>query len=139
MHNDRQRIGIANALDFEAGARPMKLWRWEQGRQGSGYRKFTLAYSKRFRFDAYILHLPTGTDVPPHSDPSPEGFEHHRVNITLRSASAGGVTHFDDPNGASRSPARHYHFRPDLIRHSVSLIERGEIWLLSVGWLRRAP
>jgi hypothetical protein len=114
----------------------MKLWCWERGRQGSGYWKLPLAYSKKFRFDAYILRLPAGTDVPLHSDPSPTGFEHHRINITLRSAKAGGVTYLKSSEGTSDTAARHYHFRPDLIRHSVSLIEQGEVWLLSIGWLR---
>jgi hypothetical protein len=116
----------------------MKLWRWDSGRQGSGYAKFALAYSKRLKFDAYILRLPVGTHVPAHNDPSPAGFEHHRVNITLRSAAAGGVTQFENPNGAHTPAPRHYRFRPDLVRHSVSRIERGEIWILSVGWLRKA-
>jgi len=116
----------------------MKLWRWEHGRQGSGYWKFPLAYSQALKFDAYILRLPTGTDVPPHNDTSPAGYEHHRVNITLRSASAGGVTLFDGMNGDPRTATKHYHFRPDLVRHSVSRIEQGEIWLLSIGWLRKA-
>ena len=116
----------------------MKLWRWEKGRQGTGYSKFTLAYSRRFKFDAYILRLPAGTDVPAHNDPSPDGFEHHRVNVTLRAARAGGVTCLHNADGTLTSPTRRYRFRPDLIRHSVSRIEKGEIWLLSVGWLRKA-
>ena len=116
----------------------MKLWRWDRGRQGTGYAKFTLAYSTRLKFDAYILRLPAGTHVPPHNDASPAGFEHHRLNITLRSAAAGGMTYFVNADGTSNPAPRYYHFRPDLVRHSVSRIDRGEIWILSIGWLRKA-
>lgn len=115
----------------------MKLWRWEYGRQGGGYSKFTLAYSKRLKFDAYILRLPADVEVPAHNDPSPEGYEHHRVNITLRSASEGGVTYMEMPGGTFIRSPKHYRFRPDLMRHYVSRVGRGEVWLLSIGWLRK--
>lgn len=111
----------------------MKLWRWEHGRQGGGYSKFTLAYSTRLNFDMYILRLPKGSMVQEHTDPSPEGFEHHRVNITLRSARTGGCTYFS----RMRAPL-HYHFRPDVMKHHVTAIMKGNLWLLSIGWLRRA-
>ena len=120
----------------------MKLWRWEHGRQNGGYSKFTLAFSKRLKFDAYIIRLPQGSMVPPHTDPAIEGYEHHRVNITLRSAKTGGVTYFDPypfatRNFSQRAP-KHYHFRPDVLRHYVTAILKGEVWLLSFGWLRKS-
>jgi hypothetical protein len=84
----------------------MKLWPREKGRQGSGYSKFTLAHSKWFKLDATILRLPTDTHVPPHKDPSLDGFEHHRVNITLRSTRDAGSpisSNRTQPRSARRS------------------------------------
>lgn len=119
----------------------MKLWTWEHGRQGGGYRKLTIAFSKRFKFDLYILVVPTGSEVPPHNDPCPEGFEHHRVNVTLWKADIGGETKFVRFPG-SLQPSfdiapRHYHFRPDEVMHFVDRVLLGNLWLLSFGWLRK--
>ncbi len=125
----------------------MKLFRWEHGRQNGGYSKFTLAFSKRLKFDCYIIRLPVTSVVPHHRDPAPEGFEHHRVNITLRSAKVGGTTFIacspERPGIGPRTmhyeeAPKVYHFRPDLYTHFMSAIMKGEVWLLSFGWLRRA-
>lgn len=122
----------------------MKLWRWEHGRQNGEYSKFTLLFSKRFKIDAYIIVIPDGVEVPWHTDPSIDGYEHHRVNITLWKPKHGGDTTIDlggelgkgmPPN--YKNPGRWYHFRPDLYRHCVSEVMYGKLILFSFGWLRK--
>lgn len=116
------------------------LWRWEHGRQGGGYSKLMLAVSKRLRFDCYLIRLPTGSRVNWHNDPAPEGFEHHRINITLRRPRVSGLTLIYDLEGKRpRIEERQvYRFRPDVQRHRVTPIKEGELLLLSIGWLRRS-
>lgn len=121
------------------------LWRWELGRQGSGYAKLLLAQSKRFKFDVYLLSIPVGVEVPRHRDPCTEGYEHHRVNITLRFPRLGGMTIIDcvEDVGQLEIPRarfetrRVYRFRPDLYRHMVTEVRGGKLLLLSIGWLRK--
>lgn len=110
---------------------------WKEGRQGGGYRKLTLLNCKRFKFDLHFISMPTGSSVPWHTDPSPEGHEHHRVNLTLRRPRSGGETWIEAPFVMLRVPRRCYRFRPDLARHCVTPIEDGELWLLSFGWLSK--
>ena len=117
------------------------LWRWEEGRQGSGYRKLLLASSSRFKFDCYLIEMGEGIDVPMHRDPCPPGFEHHRINITLKFPAIGGYTLVATDETAVKVrllEQRAYRFRPDLYSHMVSRVVRGKLLLLSFGWLRTA-
>lgn len=119
----------------------MKLWRWENGRQsGSPYRKLPLAWSSLFRFDCYIIVIPAGSFVGRHTDPTVPGYEHHRINVTLRRPAIGGKTSFNKGGYAlwEDQPARCYRFRPDLIEHCVSQCAGGSLVLFSFGWLRKA-
>jgi hypothetical protein len=123
----------------------MSLWRWEHGRQAGGYSKLLLARSALLKFDVYLIRMPTGSVVMPHRDPVKPGFEHHRVNITLCRAHRGGVTVIEGDDVVDLvHPIMHpmydraYHFRPDMREHAVTKITSGSLWLLSIGWLRRA-
>jgi hypothetical protein len=121
----------------------MKFWTWEYGRQNGGYSKMLLAGSKRLKFDVYLLRLPTHSIVRPHKDPSPNGYEHHRLNITLKSARWGGVTMIENQDQVVDlldfiEAPKIYHFRPDQVYHYVTTVLDGEVWLLSIGWLRKA-
>ena len=110
------------------------LFRWRQGRQQTGYEKMLLlANPYVFPFDCYLLRFREGAGVPEHTDPV-DGRRHFRLNIILRQAAAGGEFHCSDPiyNGA-----RIKLFRPDMSEHSVSPVERGVRYVLSVGWVRR--
>jgi hypothetical protein len=68
-----------------------KWFRWEKGRQGTGYDKcLTLASPFPVPFDCYLLRFPEGTEIPPHRDPVAAG-RHYRLNIVVKRAPSGGV------------------------------------------------
>jgi hypothetical protein len=110
-----------------------KLWRWQRGRQASGYDKLLLAgLPWPLPCDCYLLHFPEGSEVPPHVDRLAHG-RHYRLNIILRAADRGGEFVCARSLHASQ---RIKLFRPDLETHSVTRIERGSRWVLSIGWVR---
>jgi len=117
--------------------RTTDLFKWTKGRQGTGYEKLTLLLSRHLKLDAYIIRLPTGVDVPRHTDPAVPGFGHHRINITMRAPKRGGVTYIQASDGSSHRAPRAYKFRPDEQVHYVTRIDEGELWLFSIGWLWR--
>ncbi len=43
----------------------MKLFKWDKGRQNSGYWKMPLAYSKWLKFDFYLIKFPEGSEIKP--------------------------------------------------------------------------
>lgn len=110
----------------------IRFGKWKEGRQGSGYRKLDLFISQFFLCDLYIIKIPLGVGVPAHTDPGIEGYEHHRVNITVRG--------FTDQKmmveGKVHRWWRFEYFRPDLYKHSLDTL-RKDMYLLSFGWLRK--
>lgn len=113
-----------------------KLFRWEQGRQQSGYDKMLLAGARwPLKFDLYLLKFPTGSEIPPHTDPVTES-RHYRLNIVLKNAIEGGEFICKDPIFETR---RLKLFRPDVSEHQVTKIIKGQRLLLSLGWLRTKP
>lgn len=100
---------------------------WERGRQRSGYDKLLLIEGRRF--DAYLLRFPVGSCVPPHRDPV-DGAGHLRLNLILVPARRGGV--FECETVILDRP-RIKLFRSDQYAHSVSTVELGTRWVLSVG------
>ena len=109
-------------------------FRWRGGRQRSGYDKMLLAQSwLPLPFDLYLLRFPTGTEIGPHRDRVESG-DHYRLNIILRPALRGGEFQCADPIFASR---RIKLFRPDRSEHSVTRIEAGTRYVLSLGWVLR--
>lgn len=111
------------------------LWRWQAGRQRSGYRKMLL-FGLRWPlpFDVYLLHFPLGASVPAHMDPVVQG-RHCRLNIILKAARRGGEFVCAGPIHDGR---RIKLFRPDREPHGVTPIEAGSRWVLSLGWVRDA-
>lgn len=109
----------------------MALWRWERGRQLSGYDKLLLLQSKWLKFDCYLLRFPTGSGIKPHNDPVP-GWRHYRLNIVLKKAHGG---RFICPNVTWRWGQRAAFFRSDIATHSVTEVLQGTRWVLSIGWL----
>ncbi|WP_197338053.1 2OG-Fe(II) oxygenase [Ralstonia solanacearum] len=114
-----------------------KAFRWRRGRQGTGYDKMLLATAAwPIRFDSYLIRYPEGSEIPPHTDPVADG-RHYRLNIVLKSPGAGGEFVCANPIFQTR---RIKLFRPDACEHSVTRVQGGSRYVLSVGWVvgRRA-
>jgi hypothetical protein len=109
-------------------------FRWQRGRQNSGYDKMLLLQSwLPIPFDLYLLHYPEGSEVPPHRDEVDFG-RHYRINIILTTAIKGGDFYCANP--IYETP-RIKIFRPDINEHSVSRVEQGTRYVLSCGWVLR--
>lgn len=106
--------------------------KWEQGRQGTGYKKhkfFQFGNSFLGGMDLYLLKYEKGDSIPPHTDPV-FGMRHFRLNIELKSAKTGGQLFIDNPILRFGPIA---FFRSDLSTHSVHLVEKGTRYVLSLG------
>lgn len=109
-----------------------RAFRWEQGRQGTGYEKMLLFTARwPLRFDSYLLRYPTGSEIPPHVDPVESG-RHYRLNVVVRSSKSGGEFVCATPLFATN---RIKFFRPDVSEHSVTRVVAGTRYVLSIGWL----
>ena len=104
--------------------------KWQEGRQGTGYLKKKLLGSNTF--DCYLLKYEKGTHIPRHKDPVHVG-RHFRINIELWKASKGGIFEASDIIFKIGIVVM---FRPDIYDHSVSKIEEGTRYVLSIGWIR---
>lgn len=65
----------------------MRWFRWNDGRQRSGYTVLPLFMSKRF--DLYLLRYRKGDGIADHRDPVP-GRRHFRLNWIVWNAAEGG-------------------------------------------------
>jgi len=107
-------------------------FRWQNGRQSTGYEKMLLLSGIwPLPFDLYILRFRAGSEIMPHTDPVSSG-RHYRLNIIIRSAISGGEFDCARPIHASK---RIKFFRPDVCEHSVSRVEKGTRYVLSIGWV----
>jgi len=115
----------------------LTAWRWQRGRQGTGYDKMLLLTARwPLPFDSYLLRYPEGAEIPPHTDPVRAG-RHYRLNLILKSPRSGGEFVCASPLWAN---ARIKLFRPDACEHSVTRVVGGSRYVLSVGWvLGRGP
>lgn len=108
------------------------LFRWKSGRQNTGYEKMLLLVNPfLLPFDLYILRFKTGTEIPTHTDPVHKK-RHYRLNIVLCQARCGGDFVCSEPIFETR---RIKLFRPDVSPHSVTKIESGTRYVLSLGWV----
>ena len=106
--------------------------RWQRGRQGSGYDKMLLLTARwPLPFDSYLIRYPEGSAIPPHTDPVQTG-RHYRLNIVVKASPRGGGFICATPIWQSR---RIKFFRPDACEHSVTRVEGGSRYVLSVGWV----
>lgn len=111
------------------------LFRWQRGRQKTGYEKMLLAGLRwPVMFDLYLLRFPEGCEVPPHTDKVANG-KHYRLNIVLKKAESGGEFLCATPIYCSK---RIKLFRPDACKHEVTKVLKGNRYLLSVGWVIRS-
>lgn len=110
-----------------------KLFRWERGRQKSGYDKMLLCGAIwPIKFDSYLLKFPEGSEIKPHTDKVTSG-KHYRLNIVIKNADDGGEFICSNPIFESK---RIKLFRPDISEHQVSKIVKGNRYLLSIGWIK---
>ncbi len=105
---------------------------WQRGRQGTGYDK-VLLFSGRWPigFDGYLIRYPVGSQIPPHKDPVRSG-RHYRLNIIVWRSPRGGEFICENP---ILSLPRIKLFRPDISKHSVTAVEGGPRYVLSIGWV----
>lgn len=109
-------------------------WRWQIGRQKSGYDKMLLLWGLfPLPFDIYLIRYKVGSFIPPHTDKVQAGL-HYRLNIILKESKVGG--HFVC-NTNIINTKRIKLFRPDLHEHSVTELKEGSRYILSVGWIRK--
>lgn len=111
-----------------------QLWRWVEGRQGTGYQTFTLIHNHLLKLDCLLIRYKPGASIPEHTDPVGVGYKHHRLNIELKAARQGGelVCH----ESLLRIGPIHY-FRPDKAMHAVTEVKEGTRYVFSIGWLKR--
>lgn len=110
-----------------------KLIQWQNGRQNSGYfKRLLLTFNKPFHFDMYLLKFPEGSFIKEHIDPLKEGYKHFRLNIILKKPSSGGIFYTEK---SIFEKNRIKFFRPDLYKHSVSKIIKGDRFIISIGFL----
>ncbi len=108
--------------------------RWEKGRQNTGYDKLLLAANPfLIPFDCYLLRFPDGTEIPPHRDPVTGG-RHYRLNIVVKRSRSGGEFVCSDPIFETR---RIKLFRSDVSTHSVTKVQGGSRYVISLGWVLR--
>jgi len=101
------------------------MFNWQEGRQGTGYRKLQLLSSKLLSCDAYIIDYKPNTHIPTHTDPV-KGKRHYRLNILLwGNDEFVGETIF--------STKRIKFFRPDIAAHSVSNVRSRRV-IFSFGF-----
>jgi len=109
------------------------MFRWEKGRQESGYLKMLLLKSNIFKFDLYLIKFPQGSLIKPHTD-IVQNEKHYRINIILKNAKEGGEFICSKLMYNSK---RIKIFRPDIEEHSVSKIKEGTRLVISLGWIRK--
>lgn len=109
-----------------------KAFRWQHGRQDSGYDKMLLlTASWPIAFDSYLIRYPIGSSIPPHTDPV-NGRNHYRLNIIVKRSVGGGEFVCSNP---ILSTSRVKLFRPDRSEHSVTEVIGSSRYVLSLGWL----
>jgi len=109
-----------------------QMFRWQRGRQGTGYDKMLLLTAPwPLPFDCYLIRYPDGSEIPPHTDPVAAG-RHYRLNVILKAPPSGGEFVCAKPLFAT---TRIKLFRPDACEHSVTRVVGGSRYVLSVGWV----
>lgn len=112
----------------------MKLFRWNKGRQGTGYDKFPILVSESLKCDFYVLKFPAGVEVPKHRDPVKPGYRHHRINYTFWGSVDKGQRMYI--LGKIKRWWRFEYFRPDVHEHGLPIV-RDTMYMLSFGWLTK--
>lgn len=82
-------------------------------------------------FDVYLLRFREGAEIPPHTDKVESG-KHFRLNLIIKQAKSGGEFVCKEPLYEN---AFIKYFRSDLCEHSVTKVEQGNRYVLSIGWV----
>lgn len=107
-------------------------WRWQVGRQKSGYDKMLLLWSFfPIPFDIYIIRYRPGSYIGPHTDENKQG-KHYRMNIIIKRCAEGGEFIAKE---TILNLSRIKIFRPDITEHSVTEVKKGNRYILSIGWI----
>ena len=107
-------------------------FRWNQGRQASGYDKMLLLTAPwPIAFDSYLIRYPAGSSIAPHTD-LVAGRNHYRLNLIVKRSAGGGEFICSHP---IVSMNRIKLFRPDRCEHSVTEVIGSNRYVLSIGWL----
>jgi len=120
-----------------SGANPFltylsQAFRWQRGRQGTGYDKMLLLTAPwPVPFDSYLIRYPENSEIPTDTDPVQAG-RHYRLNVILKSPKSGGEFLCNNP---IYSGSRIKLFRPDISEHNVTRVVGGSRYVLSVGWV----
>jgi hypothetical protein len=110
----------------------LTAFQWQSGRLMSGYDKMLLLIGRwPIPFDVYLIRYLEGSHISPHTDQVRHG-RHYRLNLILKSPKRGGDFVCDHP--LFETP-RIKLFRPDKQVHSVTRVEGGSRYVLSVGWV----
>ncbi|AMP02440.1 2OG-Fe(II) oxygenase [Collimonas pratensis] len=118
---------LKNLRDYLAVA-----FKWQAGRQDGGYDKMLLLTARwPLPFDSYLIRYPVGAHIPPHTDAVARG-KHYRLNLVLKRSPRGGEFICSAP---ILSTSRIKLFRPDQCEHSVTRVEGGSRYVLSIGWI----
>lgn len=119
---------------------------WQEGRQATGYEKLDLInqapvawiieraldnLGNPYRYDAWLLHYPVGSEIPEHTDPAQDDLCHVRLNALI-TAGAGGVLYLDSEE-MLLDEGDGYLFRPDAVPHKVTPVEDSSRLVFSVG------
>ena len=133
----RDRVVVANLA---------RMGGFAEGRQGTGYEKKPLLdvimadrlvkrclkeLDNPVLHDAWLLKYPVGAEIPAHTDPPIEGMCHVRINALALNCQ-GGLLYIDGAE-VPLEGGDAYLFRPDVMRHMVTKVERNERLMLSVG------
>lgn len=109
------------------------LFKWQKGRQGSGYDKMLLAINNfLLPFDCYLIKYPVGSFIPKHTDPVDKSKRHYRLNVVVKPSSGGGD--FVCKNCIINTKYIKF-FRPDLNEHEVTEIKGSARYVFSLGFL----
>jgi 2OG-Fe(II) oxygenase superfamily len=108
------------------------LFRWQIGRQLSGYDKMLLWQIPLplVWIDGYLLRFRKGSKILPHTD-KVNNYKHYRLNIVLKSAEQGGEFVCND---SYINTKRFKFFRSDIMEHQVLEVTQGSRYVLSLGF-----
>ncbi len=109
----------------------MEKWlKWQKGRLETGYEKMLLLACRFILpFDFYLLRYKPGAWIPPHTDKISDK-RHYRLNFVIKKAKKGGIFICENPIFETK---RIKFFRPDLSVHSLTRINEGTRYVLSIG------